>query len=365
MPDLPLPPPGAPRSYRDTDPVAIWGFVLTFLCWPLGLLLSFVALRRVRRTGHGGWGLAVAGATLSTIAAVATALAGAVLVARTDLPQQWVARSAAHGDVTAAERVARDVAEDLTARHEKNGEWPHDAGHRVVGDVRVDAYRTDDELCVDASRGDHEVSIVDGDVRPGMGCPDRGFAQSFRAAHDEDVAAYERDRQAALVDQLRARAAIVADRSSLGGKPQLGLLHVDRADLEVCSAVVVTWDHIDDVRAREALFRLLQQVDGYVAMTTYTDDFEEYQPHDPSWDPFARTLLYLEADCWRGGFVGPDGPATGLPARWTVPLTQEAIDADKALVAATRTGDPAAVARSEALHDEEESQIAAAIAART
>jgi|GEM_PF-1737059 len=366
MPEMPVSPPtlGAPRSYRDTDPVAIWGFVLTFLCWPVGLVVSFVALRRVRRTGHGGWGLAVAGTALSTLAAVATALAGAVLVARTDLPEQWLAQGGAHADATAV-RVANDVADDLTTRFEKDGEWPQDEGSRVVDDVRVETYRTDDELCVDAARGDHHVSVVDGEARSDLSCAERGFTQTFLAAGTRDDEAQERDRQAALVAELRARAAIVAGRSSLDGKPRLGKLKTDKADLEVCSAVVVTWGHLDDVEAREALFRLLQEVDDDVEMTTFVDDFQDFELHDPTWDPFARNLLYLEAGCWRGGFVGPDGPDIGLPALWTAPLTQKMIDADEALAAGVKAGDPAAVARSEAEHDEEEAQIKAAIAART
>ncbi|WP_203756357.1 DUF4190 domain-containing protein [Cellulomonas chitinilytica] len=367
MPEMPVSPPtpGQPRTYRDTDPVAVWGFVLTFVLWPVGLVLCLVALRRVRRTGHGGWGLAVAGVSLCTLAAIVTALASALVVVRTDLPAPWASGAGTRTDAAVVDQVAQDLADDLTARYEKAGEWPDDPGHRVVDDVRAEAYRTDDELCVDATRGDYRVSLVAGELRTGSGCADRGFALTFRAAGTQDAAAQEQDRQAALVDELRARADLVADRSSLDGKPDLGLRHADRADLEVCSAVTVTWDHLDDVDAREALYRLLQEVDGDVRMTTYTDDFQDFELHDPSWDPFARRLLALDADCWRGGYVGPDGPNPVLPPLWTAPLTQAVRDADDARAAGVKAGDPAAIALTEAQQDEEEAQVTAALAART
>jgi hypothetical protein len=366
MPEMPVSPPtpGAPRSYRDTDPVAIWGFVLTFLCWPVGLLLCLLALRRVRRTGHGGWGLAVAGTALSTLAAITTALAGAVLVARTDLLTQWTAQGEARADTRTATRVAREVADDLTARHDRTGTWPDDAGHRVVDGVRVDTYRTGDDLCVDASRGGSHVSLVDDDPRPGMACGDRGFTVSFTAAAVEDAAEAEQDRQAALVDELRSRAALIAARSSLDGRPTLGLRHADRADLDVCAAVTVTWERLDDVDGREALYRLLQEEEGTIPMTTYADDFQDFELHDPSWDPFARQLLRLDADCWSGGFVGPAGPHPVLPAMWTTPLTQEMLDADELRVAGVKAGEKSAIALSDAQQAEESSQIQAAIAAR-
>ncbi|MBO9555442.1 DUF4190 domain-containing protein [Cellulomonas sp.] len=370
MPDSSVSPstppiPRAAHAYRDTDPVAIWGFVLTFVLWPVGLLLCLVALRRVRRTGHGGWGLAVAGASLCTLAGIATALAGAVLVVRTDLPAQWVASGDATADAAAADRVAQDLADDLTARHDTAGEWPDDPGRREIDDVRAEAYRTGDELCVDATRGGYEVSLVAGELRTGTGCVDRGFSLTFRAARQQDDAVREQARQAALVDELRARAAVVAASSSLDGKPDLGLGHAERADLEVCSAVTVTWDRLDDVDAREALYRLLQQVDADVRMTTYTDDFQDFELHDPTWDPFARRLLALDADCWRGGYVGPAGPSPVLPTLWTTPLTQAMRDAEAARAAGVKAGDAAAIALTEAQQDEEEAQVTAAIAART
>ncbi|WP_315096424.1 DUF4190 domain-containing protein [uncultured Cellulomonas sp.] len=354
--------PEPPRSYRDTEPLAIWGFVLTFLFWPAGLVLSVLALRKVRRTGDGGWGLAVAGAALSTVAAVTTILGGLVLLARSDLPDRWSEQADARSDASATRRVIQDVEADLLAQHEADGAWPVDAGNRSVDDVRVDAYRTGDRLCVEGSRGEYRASVLDGEVEQDAGCAERGVDQRFRAAGQADEDGAESRRQAALLDELVERAQVVADQSSVDGTPDLGLLNTDPADLQLCSAVTVTWDHLDDVGAREAFWLLVQDSD--TEMQLMTNLFEEFADvSDPATDPFARGLLYAEASCWQGGFVGPGGDTPPLPAMWTEPLTQEDLDADEARVAGVKAGDPAAIALSGSQDREEEAQIAAAIAA--
>jgi hypothetical protein len=48
--------------------MAIAGFVLAFLFWPLGIVFSAIAMSQTKRTGQGGYGLAVAGLIISLIA---------------------------------------------------------------------------------------------------------------------------------------------------------------------------------------------------------------------------------------------------------------------------------------------------------
>jgi hypothetical protein len=61
--------PAAPAP-AATQPLSVWGFVLSFLFWPAGLVLSILAIRKVGREGGGGRGLAVAGVVISSCAAV-------------------------------------------------------------------------------------------------------------------------------------------------------------------------------------------------------------------------------------------------------------------------------------------------------
>ena len=61
--------PAAPTS-AATQPLSIWGFVLSFLFWPAGLVLSILALKKIGREGGGGRGLAIAGVVISSCAAV-------------------------------------------------------------------------------------------------------------------------------------------------------------------------------------------------------------------------------------------------------------------------------------------------------
>jgi hypothetical protein len=61
--------PAAPAS-AATQPLSIWGFVLSFLFWPAGLVLSILAIKKIGREGGGGRGLAIAGVVISACAAV-------------------------------------------------------------------------------------------------------------------------------------------------------------------------------------------------------------------------------------------------------------------------------------------------------
>lgn len=61
-----------------TDGVAVAGFVLSLLLWPVGLVMSVVALGRTGSGRRRGRGLAVAGVAVSAVSAVVTVLALAV-----------------------------------------------------------------------------------------------------------------------------------------------------------------------------------------------------------------------------------------------------------------------------------------------
>jgi hypothetical protein len=52
--------------------LAVAGFVLAFLFWPVGILLSVVGLRRANGLGGKGKGLAIAGVTISILALLCT-----------------------------------------------------------------------------------------------------------------------------------------------------------------------------------------------------------------------------------------------------------------------------------------------------
>jgi len=54
--------------------LAIVGFVAAFVIAPVGVVLSFVALSQIKRTGERGRGLAIAGVVLGILAIIMTAL---------------------------------------------------------------------------------------------------------------------------------------------------------------------------------------------------------------------------------------------------------------------------------------------------
>jgi hypothetical protein len=59
--------PYAPQS--GTNGLAIGALVASFLCWPVGLILGFIARSQIQRTGQGGNGLALAAIIISFIGA--------------------------------------------------------------------------------------------------------------------------------------------------------------------------------------------------------------------------------------------------------------------------------------------------------
>jgi len=66
----PPPPPlvlGGTNPTQRTDPMAIVGFIMAFLFWPVGIVLGHVARRNISRSGERGAGLALAGLIISYV----------------------------------------------------------------------------------------------------------------------------------------------------------------------------------------------------------------------------------------------------------------------------------------------------------
>jgi len=60
--------------------MAIAGFVLSFLCWPLGIIFSSIGLSQTgKNPNQGGRGLAIAGLVISLVAVVITVIYFAAL----------------------------------------------------------------------------------------------------------------------------------------------------------------------------------------------------------------------------------------------------------------------------------------------
>ncbi len=60
----------APAPQQGTNGLAIAGLILAFLMWPIGLILSIVALVQTRRRNQKGRGLAIGGIVVSVLAGV-------------------------------------------------------------------------------------------------------------------------------------------------------------------------------------------------------------------------------------------------------------------------------------------------------
>lgn len=71
--------PGYGQPKGPTEPLAIWGFVCSFLFWPAGLILSIIASKRIKASGAEGKGLSLAGLIISIVAALGTVFFGVVL----------------------------------------------------------------------------------------------------------------------------------------------------------------------------------------------------------------------------------------------------------------------------------------------
>lgn len=79
------PAPYAPQVRQPTSGLAVTGFVLTLLWFGgfgtlLGLLLSFIALSEIKRTGKNGRGLAVAGIVIGLLSIVPTVIMWSAII---------------------------------------------------------------------------------------------------------------------------------------------------------------------------------------------------------------------------------------------------------------------------------------------
>lgn len=72
MPNKSKKPTKKTKKNSSTNQMAIAGFVLTFIFFPLGLVFSIIALRQIQKTKQPGKGLAIAGATISGILTLLT-----------------------------------------------------------------------------------------------------------------------------------------------------------------------------------------------------------------------------------------------------------------------------------------------------
>lgn len=343
-----------PRSYRDTEPLAIWGFVLAFVLWPLGLLLSYLALRRIRRSGDGGWGLSVAGIAISGIAAVSSVVVLITTVVSVGFFDEWARQREIQANENRVRAVAADVADGLESWHSERGTWPAeiDTLDIVVGadgtvrQVHVEAYRTGDEVCVEVSRAFFGGARAAGEFTEGARCSDLGFDTTLRQAATADFTARRTEQMAeeqeildAAVEEARRRGEEVAARASIGEPRDLGMVGVPEIDLLACSLLAANKDDLATPMQREVLsiaFAERAEVVGGLGLENAAYDLA--RNHDPA-DEYAeveywRGFLRAEFTCWHGGFVWPEDEPV-FPDRWLEPYTQEDADRDARLA-----GDP-------------------------
>lgn len=109
------PAPSAPMVWETprTDGVAVAGFVLSLLLWPLGLVLSLVGLGRTKDGRAKGHGLAVAGVVISLVSAVLAVMmlsvAMPVFTAQQHAAQASQVRSALTSTSVWAQNVVTDT----------------------------------------------------------------------------------------------------------------------------------------------------------------------------------------------------------------------------------------------------------------
>jgi hypothetical protein len=61
---------GAPPQKTGLNPFALASVITAFFCWPLGLVLGFVAKAQLKTSGQTGHGLATAGIVIAVLNAV-------------------------------------------------------------------------------------------------------------------------------------------------------------------------------------------------------------------------------------------------------------------------------------------------------
>lgn len=365
-----------PRSHRDTEPLAIWGFVLTFVLWPAGLVVSYLALRRVRRTRDGGWGLAVAGLALSGLLGATSVVALLYFLATSGTSSQWAHERAQRANERLVESVTRDVVDDVAAWRDTEGEWP--AGLSVLGtdvaddgtvrEVTVTVHTDGTEVCAEGTRDGFSGAYADGAFHPRTPCADLGMSATLASVRHAERQAEQQSALEAARAAVRERGETAAAGATLGEPRDLGLRAVPQVDLLACALVAGNKGHLDAPIRREALaLELDERAERVDRWGLDNEAYELARPelHDPQ-DAvddaqYGEALLRAELACWHGGFVGPDGDPT-FPDAWTAPLTQEDLDADEArrsaLAQMTEEERLAAATEETAVYEAERAQLA-------
>ncbi|RYV51143.1 DUF4190 domain-containing protein [Pengzhenrongella frigida] len=161
----------APR--RGIDEVAIAAFVLALLVWPVGLVVSRVALRRIRRSGDAGHGLATAAWWIAVTLAVISGLIWMVNVGVFDRDPDAYSRGA---EASASASADRDAAMEASAGASREAE-------RVLAD------QADTEMCEVLFSSDPQgIVATTGFTDPGFDprtlspeTRDRAFAETDKA----------------------------------------------------------------------------------------------------------------------------------------------------------------------------------------
>ena len=369
-----------PVRPRDLDLLAVWGFAGSFLFWPVGLVLSLVALRRIRRTGDRGHGFAVAGAAISAVLGLVWTFAIGALLTQSPWWDQWAQGRQDRRDAVAIRDVATGVHEDLVAVREDTGAWPQslrsvaeeidlDEDGAVRG-VVVTAYRSGDDLCVEGIRR-RETSASAGSVATDgyqpVPCSDRGLAVPLQTAARDDARAAEAAAREEALALAVERGEQVAAGSTIGPPPEIGLFP-PTVDLGACALLEGNISHLGDPVTRRVVAERFAQivedmpVDPEDGLGNAADMLAEYpDPAEDTADIYWRGVVHSRWDCWRGGYVGPDGPPA-FPTAWTTPRTEESRAAEEADRLAHIAGDEAASARLRARSDAEEAELEAIIA---
>lgn len=314
-----------PDAYR-TEPLAVWGLVLAILLWPVGLVVSLVALRRVRRSGDQGWGMAAAGVALSAGLGLISVIALAWFVATSGITEQWAREREQRAVVQEVRAAVDDVAAALTRQHEETGAWPASVRGLDVSpdDVQVEAYRDGDLICVEGATNGAVASTADGETVDGLRCADRGFASTLPQVAAVERAEAEAEELATAVAQVRGWAEQTAARSSLGEPPAgvpgaegLSVPVLDQRDLRICAAVDGALDHLGDALVREALAVVVEEIDPApedVEIENLVYGLRAYLAEADSGDgEYWSTVRTGRWSCHRGGYVGPEPYTDGSP----------------------------------------------------
>lgn len=175
---MPVPGPPLHQQPPRADALAITGFVLAILLWPVGLGLCIAALVRARRQGLPSSGLAVAGVVIGAVGAAGTVLLGLMVaagVAATTAQQDRAEVAGLRADVVSAAREVATVSvvgDPLSTAVER---FAPQQGTALTLFVTEDAW----DYCVDgASPSGHRAAYTAADgLVDATTCTELGFTQ--------------------------------------------------------------------------------------------------------------------------------------------------------------------------------------------